>query len=117
MPAAPSDFVAFLLERLEPLGGVTVRQMFGGSGLFREGAMFGLIADDVLYLKVDDTTQPDFAEAGSLPFSYQKKSADKPAVMKSYWEVPPNVLTDADTFRDWSRTASAVAIAAKAAKG
>jgi len=29
--------------------------MFGGAGLYRDGKMFGLIADDVAYLKADDS--------------------------------------------------------------
>ena len=42
--------------------------MFGGVGLYCDGVFFGLIALDVLYLKVDATTRSDYESAGSLPF-------------------------------------------------
>ena len=42
---------AFLEEMLAPLGGVAIRRMFGGLGLFRDRLMFGLVVRDVLYFK------------------------------------------------------------------
>ena len=56
--APRSDFVDFLLEGLQPLGAVSARRMFGGYGIYCEGVMFGLVADDALYLKVDATNRP-----------------------------------------------------------
>ena len=48
------EFVAFVVESLRPLGPVSARRMFGGHGIFLDGVMFGLIADDQLYLKADE---------------------------------------------------------------
>ena len=48
-------FKSFVLDQLEELGDVAPRSMFGGIGLYCRGVFFGLIASDVLYLKVDDT--------------------------------------------------------------
>lgn len=42
-----SGFVAHLLELLEPFEGVAAKRMFGGYGIFRDGIMFGLVADGV----------------------------------------------------------------------
>ncbi len=53
MPVS-DDFLNYVLDQLSAWGSVSVRRMFGGAGLYREGRMFGLIADDVVYLKVDD---------------------------------------------------------------
>ena len=50
-------FLAYVLDQLSGWGGVSARKMFGGAGLYRDGKMFGLIADDVTYLKVDDANR------------------------------------------------------------
>jgi DNA transformation protein len=39
-----------VLEQMADFGFVTARRMFGGAGIYRDGMMFALIADDVLYL-------------------------------------------------------------------
>ena len=84
------EFVEYVLEQLSGWGEVSVRQMFGGAGLYRGGTMFAVIADDVAYLKVDDTNRDDFVKAGSAPFlPYPEKN--KSTVM-SYFEIPAEVL-------------------------
>ena len=42
------EFLAFVLDLLDAWGGVTARKMFGGAGLYRDGVMFALVADDGL---------------------------------------------------------------------
>jgi DNA transformation protein len=96
--------------RLTPMGPVTGRRMFGGFGIFMEGLMFGLIAHDILYFKVDDGNRADFEAAGSQPFSYQGKS--KPVRM-SYWKVPEQILADSAALIDWGENAHAAARRAK----
>jgi DNA transformation protein len=59
--------------------------MFGGWGLFLDDTMFGLIAGERLYFKVDDDTEPRFAAAGAKPFTYQRHGKQ---VAMSYREVP-----------------------------
>ena len=53
-----STFQDHLAELFAPLGGVVFRRMFGGVGVFRDGLMFALVADDVLYMKADDGDEP-----------------------------------------------------------
>ena len=55
-------------DALSPLGPVECRAMFGGFGAFLEGAMLGVVADGVLYLKVDGHNVADFEAAGLPPF-------------------------------------------------
>ena len=62
------EFVDYVIEQLSGWGEVSARKMFGGAGLYREGVMFGLIADDVAYLKADDSNRKDFVRAGASPF-------------------------------------------------
>ncbi len=106
------EFAEYLHDQLGPFGMVTIRSMFGGGGLFRDGVMFGLIASETLYLKTGDANRADFEAAGMGPFTYTGKS--KPVSM-SYHEVPADVLEDPDLLSDWAGTAFAVAHAAKAA--
>jgi DNA transformation protein len=77
--------------------------MFGGAGLYREGMMFGLIADDVAYLKVDDSNRADFVKAGSAPFHPYPELA-KTTVM-SYYEIPPEVLENREELCRWAQRA------------
>ena len=62
------EFVEFVIDLLSAWDEVSVRRMFGGAGLYCQGAMFGLIADDVAYLKADDSNRNDFLQAGSQRF-------------------------------------------------
>jgi len=41
--------------------------------MFKEDLMLGLVADEVLYLKVDEVTIPDYEAQGLGPFVYKKK--------------------------------------------
>ena len=56
-------FKTFVLDQLDELGEVTPRAMFGGVGLYYRDVFFGIIARDVLYMKVDDTNQRDYERA------------------------------------------------------
>ena len=49
-------FVEYVVDQLSTWGEVSVRRMFGGAGLYHKGTMFGLIAEDIAYLKVDDSS-------------------------------------------------------------
>lgn len=103
--AVSDDYLAYVIEQLAGWGEVTARRMFGGAGLYRDGVMFGLIADDVAYLKVDDSNRADFVNAGSKPF---KPYAKRPTVM-SYYEIPPDVLEHPRKLGVWAQRAWRVA--------
>jgi len=79
--------------------------MFGGVGLYRRGVFFGIIARDVLYLKVDDETRPDYEREGMELFRpYPRRSG----TMK-YYAVPVGVLESTEELVRWARKAVAVA--------
>ena len=99
--AVSPEYRAFLLEMLEPLGEVSIRGMFGGGGVFCHGVMFGLIAGEKLYLKVDDALKPDFDAEGLGPFVYEAGNG-KRGVM-SYYEAPESAYDDQDEMLDWAR--------------
>ena len=108
--AVSDEFRAFVLEQLAPAGEVVPRRMFGGIGLYLEGLFFALIDDDSLYFKTDDANRPRYERAGSRPFC---PYADRPGHVMAYWEVPAEVLEDAEELRQWTREALAAALAAR----
>jgi len=48
------EYLTYMIGPLECIGPVQSRCMFGGAGLYFDGLFFALIADDILYFKVDD---------------------------------------------------------------
>lgn len=111
--AVSAEFIAFLEECLAPLGPIQSRRMFGGAGLYCDGVMFALIADDAVYLKANDDTSAAFKAEGLKPFTYAGKA--KPVTM-SYWRAPERVFDDPDEFVEWARVAIGVAKAHARAK-
>jgi DNA transformation protein len=110
--AVTKSFRTFTLEQLGHCApGIRGRSMFGGVGIYAGELFFALMADDTLYLKVDDTTRPSFAALGLEPF---RPYGDDGEVM-GYYEVPADVLEDTDALRPWVEAAIAVAIRARRA--
>ena len=113
MVSPHNEFLDYVLETMSHWAVVNSRKMFGGYGLYREGLMFALIADETLYLKVDAVSAGQFERAGSVPFVYQ--SATRPVQM-SYWSAPVESLESPAEMRDWCQLAYAAALRAQVAK-
>ena len=110
--------IAFAVELLSDLGLVRGRRMFGGAGLYAGEVMFGLIDDEVIYLKADAALKADLAAAGSHAWIYSRRpDPDTARPQESgYWSLPDTALDDPDEACAWARRALAVAEALKAAK-
>lgn len=108
-----AGFVEHLLECLAVVGPVQSRHMFGGHGIYADQVMFGLVADDVLYLKVDKETSPLFEAEGLTPFVYKGKT--KPIAM-SYYQAPDIVFDEPDEMKQWAGLAISAAKRASAKK-
>ena len=110
---ASAGFAEFLREQLAPLGRVTMRRMFGKTGVFCDGLMFGMVRDDTLYFRVDDHNRAVFKEAGSFPpLSYEKGGS---SIDLAFWRAPERLFDEADELVAWARMALAAArrVAAK----
>jgi DNA transformation protein len=103
-----SEFLEFITEQMVDFGPVSVRRMFGGAGIFRDGLMFALVVDEVLYFKADAQTQTAFEAEGLSPFTYATKN--HPRTVMSYWRAPARCLDDPDEMTQWCRDAHAVAL-------
>ncbi len=110
---ASDSFAEFLREQLEPLGRVTVRRMFGKAGVFCDGVMFGMVTDNMLYLRLDDHNRAAFEEALASPLlSYEKKGA---TIDLAFCRAPERLFDEPDELVAWARLALAAArrVAAK----
>ena len=110
---ASDSFAEFLREQLAPLGRITVRRMFGKTGVFCDGLMFAMVTDDMLYFRVDDDNREAFKEAQSYPpLNYGKKGR---IIDLAFWRAPERLFDEPDEFVAWARLALAAArrVAAK----
>jgi len=112
---ASDSFAEFLREQLAPLGHVTMRRMFGKTGVFCDELMFGIVADDTLYFRVDDRNRAAFKEAASFPpLSYKKKGS---VIDLAFWRAPERLFDEPDELVTWARLALAAARRVAAKRG
>jgi DNA transformation protein len=110
---ASESFAEFLREQLAPLGPISLRRMFGKTGVFCDGFMLGMVSDNTLYFRVDDGNREIFKEAESVPpLNYEKQGR---AIDLSFWCVPERLFDEPDELVAWARAALAAArrVAAK----
>ncbi|MEO8331265.1 MAG: TfoX/Sxy family protein [Gallionella sp.] len=113
MPSARNEFVDYVAELMAGWAAVSLRKMFREYGLYREGSMFALIADDQLYFKADMGNESQFERAGSHPFVYISQTR---TVQMSYWPAPDDSLESAAEMAGWCQSAYAAALRAQAEK-
>ena len=112
---ASDSFAEFLSEQLAPLGNITMRRMFGKTGVFCDGFMFGMVTDNTLYLRVDDDNHAAFQEAASSPpLNYRKKGE---TIDLSFWRAPERLFDEPDELVTWARIALAAAHRVAAKRG
>lgn len=109
-----NPYFDYVEELFEPLGPVAIKRMFGGAGVYAGDVMFALIADDQIYLKVDERLKADLESEGSGPFTYDKKDGQQ-AVM-AYYALPDVAADEPGEASAWARRALDVALKSKRAK-
>lgn len=110
---ASNGFAEFLRDQLTPLGRISMRRMFGKTGVFCDGFMLGMVRDNTLYFRVDDDNRTDFKEAESFPpLNYEKKGG---TIDLSFWRVPERLFDEPEELVAWAQSALAAAqrVAAK----
>ena len=104
---ASDSFAEFLREQLAPLGYVTLRRMFGKTGVFCDGFMLGMVSDNTLYFRVDDHNREIFKEAASFPpLNYRKQGE---LIDLAFWRAPERLYDEPDEFVAWAEAALAAA--------
>jgi DNA transformation protein len=111
--AVQPSYLEYVLEQLAALPALRSNRMFGGIGLYSDGVFFGLIDDDTLFFKTNDSNIAPYRERNMprfMPFP------DRPDAVLGYHQVPADVIEDAETLVTWARSSVAVAVARQAAK-
>ncbi len=103
-----SATVEHVLEQMAGFGAVTTRKMFGAVALYHVGLIFGMVDDDVLYLKGDDVLKPEFEKENLGQFTYESKSGGRTAM--SYWRAPERCLDDESEMKLWCHKAYEAAL-------
>ncbi len=79
--------------------GITSRAMFSGFGLYKDGVIFGIIAENELYFKVDDSNRADYESRGMKPFTYQMPGGK--VYSMSYYQVPEEIREQKHEIVSW----------------
>jgi len=110
---ASTEYASFLRDQLAPLGNVAMRRMFGKTGVFCDGVMFGMVTKNILYFRVDSQNRETFKEAASFPsLTYVKNGC---TIDLSFWRAPDRLFDEHEELIVWARSALAAAhrVAAK----
>jgi len=98
------NYRTYIIEQLGALPALSTRRMFGGLGLYSGDWFFGLIDDDVLFFKVDDANREEYVSRGMkafMPFPGQASMG--------YFQVPVDVIEEAEDLTRWARRSVEVA--------
>jgi len=103
-----------LLDIFSHFGAILVRKMFGGYGVYRDGIMFALVADDLIYLKADRENRRYFDERGLMQFTYEKNGK---RIGMSYFLAPEEILDDPREAALWAERSFAAALRSRSSGG
>lgn len=93
--ALDEAFITLIAERLEPLGTISTKRMFGGCGIFCDGKMFCKISpSQTVSLKADEETAQIYTNAG------MRKSGTM-----NYYELSAEQLENDEVFLEFARLA------------
>lgn len=106
--AGGGDYLDFVLDCMAAVGPVRGVRFFGGTGLVMDGVQFAYVSgNNRLYFVVDDETRPAYEAAGMGPFWYTRKTGRRE--VRRWYELPEDVLQDAEELRGWMRGAVRIA--------
>ena len=76
--------------------------MFGGFGIYQGGTFFAIVSKGRLYFRTDAETRPLYQERGMKSFHPNARQT-----LKNYYEVPTDVIEEADQLTAWAQVAIA----------
>lgn len=114
MPLSPG-FTDYAEELLAGFGKVEIRRMFGGAAIYRNGVGFGILDDDVFYIKADVEFGAELKKQGCRPWSYSVKK-DGAVRDIAYWSMPAAAADDADEASSLAKRSYQIAVKAAADK-
>lgn len=114
MPLSPG-FIEFVTEQLDGFGPVSVKKMFGGAVIARDGVGFGILDDDTFFIKADVAFGAELRKRGCRPWSYSVKK-DGTVRDIAYWSLPDSAADDPDETSALASRAFDIALKASAEK-
>jgi DNA transformation protein len=99
MKKKADSFRDYVLEQLGEEA--SFRAMFGGYGIYHGDRIFGILHRGRLYFTTGPLTRPEYVKRGMKPFKPNARQT-----LKTYYEVPADVLEHAETLRVWAQRAS-----------
>ncbi len=97
MNAKDESFKDFVLDQLVGMDDVEARRMFGGYGMYQDETFFGVVDKGKLFSKIDESTVGEYRKRKMKPFRPNAKQT-----LKSYYQVPADVIEDIDALRQWA---------------
>ncbi|MCO4761701.1 MAG: TfoX/Sxy family protein [Myxococcales bacterium] len=85
------EFIAHIKDLMSDVPNVRVRALFGGHGLFRDGLMFALLADDLLYFRANGERGEALRLKGARQFSATVRGK---TVNMPYYRATDDALED-----------------------
>ena len=104
--AVSVEYLQYVLGQLGALRDLNSRRMFGGVGLYQGRRMFGLIAGDTVYFKVDDSSRGGYLARNMHQF---RPFVNKPHISMNYYAVPADILEDPEQCVGWALQSAAIA--------
>ncbi len=101
------QYLAYVLDMLQPHGQITAKGLFGGHGIYYKGIIFAVIVENELYFKVDDHTREDYDEYDSQPFVYIGKTK---TVTMPYMTLSESILENREELPLWIEKAYQVSL-------
>ncbi|MDE2195788.1 MAG: TfoX/Sxy family protein [Gammaproteobacteria bacterium] len=96
-----TSFLDYVLGQLAGARRVSMRPMFGGHGLYLEGAFFGIVHAGALYFRTDAASRAQYVQAGSRPFNPRGRKE-----LHRYYQVPVEILDDPQALTAWALQAA-----------
>lgn len=100
MKKEDESFKDFVLDQLQELPDVEARRMFGSFALYQDETCFAVVSKGKLYFKIDEATVVEYRKRKMKPFRPNARQT-----IKSYYQVPVDVLEDSDQLCAWARRA------------
>ncbi len=108
------EYRAWIADLFAPLGEISIRRVFKSHGIYIGETMFGIVADQRIWLKTDETSRKAFQREGSTALAFAKRGGDP--VITSYWEIPGRLYDESEEFVRWARQAYEIALNSPTAK-
>jgi DNA transformation protein len=110
---AKEILAAHVAEQLSFLGRISMRSIFGATGIFLEERLLGIVVNDSLYLHTGASNREDYVSRGMPQFKPYPNAFD---LTTDHHQVPADVLADDAQLKAWGERALKAAVEAAKAK-